>query len=133
MYQNPIWVLEFRKQIKKFKRAVGSSDIYKDRQSDLSELFRIGRGNCVAMSKLFRKILKSHSIPYQHMIIGESDARRNTHQITLVYESDNSIWFQSNDILRRFKSFSSLIKYAENEMKWKNRGMKVVEAKDPPY
>jgi hypothetical protein len=133
MYQNPIWALEFRKQIKKFKRAVGGSDIYKKQQSDLSELFRIGRGNCVAMSKLFRKILKGHSIPYQHMIIGESDTRRSTHQITLVYESNNYIWLQSNDILRRFKNFSSLIKYAENEMKWKSKGMKVVEVKYPPY
>lgn len=125
----PLWVMEFEDWVKKLKIKSGKIDIYKGEQPSLKKLLQTGMGNCVATSKLFRKILKKHRISYVHVAFGEFDPKKDRHQVTLVYTDCRSIWFQSNTLLKEFQSFSSLIQYAEKEMAWQTKGMTIEEFK----
>lgn len=124
----PVWAEKFLNNMAKLRKIAGQQDIYDYDNASLPVLLRTGKGNCVATSKLFRKILKKLRVTYQHIGLGEYDAAKDSHQITIVYQNENSIWLQSNDKLLEFNSLSNLIKYAETEMGWKDLGMKVLES-----
>ncbi|HBM45401.1 MAG: hypothetical protein UT05_C0013G0007 [Parcubacteria group bacterium GW2011_GWF2_38_76] len=125
----PIWARDFNNEIIKLRKRAKKYDIYEGEQPYLIKLRKSGQGNCVAVSKLFRKILRKYKISYQHIIIGEYDKTKERHQITIVRSNERSIWLQSNTLLMEFQSFSKLIAYAEEEMGWKDKGMAIEQMK----
>lgn len=122
----PKWVVEYLVTIEKLKKMTRDGQIYSGNQPDLDILKKTGKGNCVAMSKLFAEILRKHEVEsVQQMIIGIIDPDEDRHQVTLVYQGTEMIWYQSNETLLCFKTLSQLNKYMEREMGWKDKAVAV--------
>lgn len=118
----PKWVVEYLVTIDKLKKLTRDGQIYSGDQADLSILKKTGKGNCVAMSKLFAEILRKHDVDSaQQKIIGIIDPKEDNHQITLVYEGTERVWYQSNENLLCFKTLSQLYKFMEKEMGWQDK------------
>jgi hypothetical protein len=111
-------VWEFRKTVKEFKKI--TKEIYSINQDKLPVLMKTGRGNCVAFSKLFRKICKKRKVRVYHARIRNiTDKKEHDHQLSLVYDDrERIIWLQTNGKIFRFKNFSRMIKFAGNEVGW---------------
>ncbi len=123
----PLWAKEFLTEIEKLKRKNKDRQIYSGNQPKLEVLKQTGRGNCVAMSKLFVEILQKHDVDgAQQMVIGILDPKDDRHQITLVYEGTKRVWYQSNEVLICFKTLSQLNKYMEKEMGWHNKPVAIL-------
>lgn len=122
----PKWVIEYLATIEKLKKLSPDKQIYSGNQPSLKILKETGRGNCVAMSKLFAEILEKHQVEdAKQMIIGIIDPNEDRHQVTLVYEGTERIWYQSNETIICFKTLSQLDKYMEKEMGWQNKPVAV--------
>lgn len=118
----PKWVVEYLATIENLKKLSSDRQIYSGDQPKLSVLKETGKGNCVAMSKLFAEILKKYKVDgAQQIIIGIMDPDEDRHQITLVYEGTERVWYQSNEVIICFKTLSQLNKFMEKEMGWKNK------------
>ena len=125
----PIWVTEFQREIDKLKKKTKNGDIYQYPQGNLEILKKTGRGDCIAISRLFREILRKHNIDrVQHLVVGVMDPKDEAnHQITVVYEDKEKIWLQSNEKILCFKALHLLIKYSENEMAWNKKGFMIIK------
>lgn len=104
----------------------------------LSELKITGRGNCVAWSNFAVELaqkygLRAISINIEDRSVKNKDA--DSHQITVIYERDGTIWYQSCTTTKRLykprskekisKTEKLLCKMVAKDCGWK-RGAKIV-------
>ena len=72
--------------------------------NSLSGLKKTGRGNCVAWSNLAVELAAKNGLRAQSIIIADrrdKTGEKDSHQITIIYDADNTIWFQSCISTRR--------------------------------
>jgi len=122
--QEPAWVTEFLNEINRLKKLTKDGEIYSGDQSRLDVLKKTGKGNCVAVNKLFKEILAKYSVPnaYRLRIASKDRREKFDHRIMIVVEDMDKFWLQSNEKLIVFRDYIALIKYAAEEMEWFKKG-----------
>ena len=124
----PVWAKEFLYEMERLKKKAPKGQIYDYDQFNLNVLKKTGRGNCIAISRLFIEILRKYNVDsVQKMDIGILDQNEDNHRIILVYQTPGRIWLQSNDKLICFKTYHQLMKYAGDEWNWTDKGLAVIK------
>ena len=95
------WAIEFNRQVKRL-REKSKRLWYKHPQPSLKKLKATGQGNCLAWSHLSVEIAKMYGLKVRYITVWDRYKKDiNTHQISLVYEKDGAIWYQSSIYINR--------------------------------
>jgi hypothetical protein len=119
----PDWVSEFRASALSISR-VSHGKSYQHPQPSLRILETKGKGNCVAWSKFMAKIAIAHKVEFDNYIVGRNiDGKKVglvNHQITILKDSTNLLWLQSNANLMMIKDMKDALNKVVNEVdpKW---------------
>ena len=108
----PLWVKSFRNAVKKLKSLAGRKDWYDLNQPNLRELKNTGRGNCVAWSELMAEIALIENLVTIIVTIADVDEDKSgemRHQICVIIDKDNTVWYQGNIWLHRIKKIKGLL------------------------
>ncbi len=102
----PFWVQEFKKRVKDLRKLAGDKDWFLDFQNSIKRLKETGQGNCIAWSKLMVEITTKSDLVTILVVIRDRNEEKSgeyRHQICVVVGKDNTVWYQSNLWLRKFK------------------------------
>ncbi|MBI3632085.1 MAG: hypothetical protein HY225_01420 [Candidatus Vogelbacteria bacterium] len=108
------WTKIFKKAKDKLLKKARKQPRLKDGRDDpywydyncdsLSDLKKTGRGNCVAWSDFTVELARRYSLKARSINIadrGDKSGKKDSHQISIIYDFDGTIWYQSCIRLRK--------------------------------
>lgn len=112
-------IREFRNCIRGFQRKNGY-DIYEYNQDNLAVLKKTGKGNCLALSKLFNSICRKKKVKFFCIILKNfAKEKDDMHQVSFICDvKKKSFWLQSNHTITKLKNYNEIVMHSSSNVGW---------------